>query len=219
MEAASQVIEETLVVRHPATYAKVVIIDRTTWMPSDDATPVKGSKEPSVHCLIAEVITYDDYDEPISMVPAVKHQSYDGKKKKWHTDVAYSELLPDRYMTEHKSHMPDGIPGLKQRFGKAIALYEAWLVKEGRELPIVLIADEVYPQAVNAMICRGVRTVNALAALTDAELGVLRTALEGMKLPRIASLTEKFRDKARAKLTRLGVKTEAAETPKGKKAA
>jgi hypothetical protein len=215
METVSNINEETLVVRHPATYTNVKIIDCTQWMPADDATPVKGSREMSVRCMIAEVVTYDDYDEPLSTVAAVKHQSYDAKKKKWHTDVAFSELLPDRLMTEHKQHVPGGIPGLKQRFGAAIAAYEAWLVKEGRDLPIVLIADEVYPQAINALICRGVRTVNALAVLTDTELATLRAALEAMKLPRMAGLVEKFRDKARAKLVRLGV-TPAAEIGSGR---
>lgn len=194
--------EETLVVPHPATFGAVKVMDRTDWRPADDATPVPKSREMSVRCRIVEVEILDDYGEVMSCAPAVKHQSFDAKAKKWHTDVSVSELRADRFMTEKKQN--GDIPGLKQRFGAAIAEYEAWLIKEGRDLPIVLIADQVYPQAINALICRGVKTVNALASLSDAELAVIKTALEKQRFDRMAGLVAKFRDKALAKLRGLG---------------
>lgn len=204
MENVSTIVEETATIPHPATFGEVKLLDRTQWMPSDDAIHLPKSKEMSVRCQIVEIEIYDDYGEVISAVPAVRHQAFNAKAKKWHTDLSVSELRADNYMTEKKSIGAD-IPGLKQRFGTAIAEYERWLVKEGRDLPIVLIADQVYPQAINALVWRGVKTVNALAALTDAELAVLRQALLAQKYERLSGLVEKFRDKARARLAALGV--------------
>ena len=141
-----------------------------------------------------------------------RHQGWDTKQKKWQPDKAVSELRADRYMTEKKTE-GDDVPGLKQRFGSAIAEYEQYLVKEGRELPIVLIADQVYPQAINALICLGVKTVQALASLTDAELNTLRVSLEKQKFVRMATLVAKFREKAQAKLAALGAKPAARAKP------
>lgn len=203
-QSNSPVFEETLVVPHPATYGEVKILDRTPWRLSDDLRDPNPKNKAKVQCRIVEIEVYDDYGEVMSSAPAVMHQGFDTKQKKWHADKAVSELRADRYMTEKKA---DGnhIPGLKQRFASSIAEYEQYLVKEGRDLPVVLIADEVYPEAINMLICRGVRTVNALAALSDGELGELKAALERSKFVRMAGLVPKFRDKARGKLRRLGV--------------
>lgn len=197
--------EETLVVPHPSTFGEVKVLERTQWRWADDATPVPktNGKVMSVRCRMVEIVTLDDYGEEMSCAPAVQHQGYDVKAKKWQTDLAVSELRADRYMTEKKQN--GDIPGLKQRFGSAIAEYQQWLVKEGRDLPIVLIADEVYPQAINALICRGVKTVQQLANLSDGELGALKTALEKQKFDRMASLVAKFREKAQMRLRALGI--------------
>lgn len=203
--AAPTIVEELGNAPHPATFGAVRLFDRTQWMPSDDAIRVPKSTEMSVRCQIVEIEIHDDYGEVVSCVPAVRHQAFNAKQKKWHTDVSVSELRAGHFMTEKKS-IGANIIGLKQRFGTAIAEYERWLVKEGRDLPIVLLADQVYPQAINMLRARGVLTVNALAGQTDAELAVLRQALLAQKYERLSGLVEKFRDKARGRLAALGVK-------------
>ncbi len=203
-QSTAPVFEETLVVPHPATFGEVKVIERTPWRLSDDPKDSNPKSRAKVQCRIVEIETYDDYGEVMSSAPAVMHQGFDTKQKKWHTDKAVSELRADRYMTEKKA---DGnhVPGLKQRFATAIGEYEQYLVKEGRDLPIVLIADEIYPEAINALICRGVKTVQALAVLSDKDLGVLRLSLERSKFVRMAALVNKFRDKANAKLRGFGI--------------
>lgn len=199
------IVEETLVVPHPATFEHIRQTERTPWMPSDDATQVKKSKEMSVMCCVAEIEVLDRYGEPISMMPAVIHKAWDVKKKKWQSDIACSELRPDRMMTERKS-IGGNIPGLMDvRFGKAIAAYEAWLVKEGRDLPIVLLTDMVYPQAINMLIARNVKSIQALAALTDKELDDWRQHLLAHRFERMAGIVKKFREKAQERLARHGI--------------
>jgi hypothetical protein len=212
-QSTAPVFEETLVVPHPATFGEVKVIDRTPWRLSDDPRDPNPKSKAKVQCRVVEIETYDDYGEVISSVPAIKHQGYDTKAKKWHTDLAVSELRADRYMTEKKADGND-VPGLKQRFASAIAEYEQYLVKEGRDLHIVLLADQVYPEAINALICRGVKTVNALATLSDAELGEIKAALERSKFTRMAGLVTKFREKAQGKLKALGVGADTRPTRK-----
>jgi hypothetical protein len=198
---------------HPATYAKVEVREMTEWMPSDDAKPVPKSKEMSVKCCVAEEIILDSYDGQISLKPIVKHRFYDARKKNWDKDVATTELSADRYMTIRTQTAT--IPGIKDRFGKAIDAYERRLVKDGRPLPIVLLADKVYPAAINACESMAISSIEALATSDKQTIAKLEEYLRKSGQSRIAAQVKRFQELACTRLDNLGV---VYEKPEGKSA-
>lgn len=198
---------------HPSTYAKVEVREITPWIPTDDATQVPKSKEMSTVCCMAEEIVFDEYDGELSVRPIVKHKFYDAKQKRWDRDVATTELNAERYLTVRTPTAV--IPGIMDRFGASIRAYEAALAKEGRSLPIVLLADKVYPAAINACESLQISSINALATADKAVLTKLENHLRKSGHSRYAEQVKRFQEVAQARLDSLGVSYEG----KGKKAA
>lgn len=188
---------------HPATYAKVEVRDITDWVPSDDAKPVPKSKEMSVRCRMAEEIIFDAYDGEVSVKPIVKHQFYDEKQKRWNNDIATTELTADRYLTVRTQTA--NIPGTKDRFGTAIDAYERRLVRDGRALPVVLLADKVYPVVINACESLQIDSIEALASADKPTLGKLEGYLRKNGQGRMADQLKRFQDIAKGRLEALGV--------------
>ncbi len=199
---------------HPATYAKVEVREMTAWVPTNDAKPVPKSSEMSTKCCVAEEIIYDSYDGELSLKPIVKHKFYDAKQKRWDKDVATTELSADRYMTVRTQTAT--IVGIKDRFGTAIDAYEKRLAKDGRPLPIVLLADKVYPAAVNACESIGIASIEALATADKQTVAKLEEYLKKSGQARIAAQVKRFQELACARLEALGV---AYESKSPKKAA
>lgn len=195
---------------HPSTFAKVEIREITEWMPTDDAKPVPKSNEMSTKCCVAEEVIFDSYEMEQSVRPVVLHKFYDAKQKKWNRDVASTELAADRYITVRTQTAV--IPGIKDRFGKAIDAYERRLAREGRPLPIVLLADKVYPAVINACECVQINTINAFAAADKAIIAKLDAYLRKIGQSRLADNLKAFQDRAKERLASLGIET-------GKKAA
>lgn len=208
-------LEQIADVPHPSTFAKVVIDQITDWMPSDDATPIPKSKEMSVRCCVAEQVIIDDYEMEQTRTPMIMHQFYSAKDKRWNADVATSAIRASNYMTVRTQDRVT--PGLKDRFGTAIAAYEKRLVRDSRPLPIALAADKIYPVVVNACICCEVDTVNALALADRATLGKVEGHLRKFGQQKMADNMKRFQEIARAKLESLGVAFE--DTKPAKKTA
>jgi hypothetical protein len=198
---------------HPATYANVEVREMTSWVPTDDAKPVPKSKEMSTICCVAEEIIYDSYEGQLSLKPIVKHKFYADKLKRWDKDVATTELTADRYMTVRTQTAT--IVGIKDRFGTAIDVYEKRLVKDGRPLPIVLLADKVYPAAINACESMGIASIEALATADKPLISKLEAYLTRTGQSRIASQVRRFQELAQTRLDNLGV---VYEKPEGKSA-
>jgi hypothetical protein len=198
---------------HPSSFAKVEVREMTDWIPTNDAKPVPKSDAVSTMCCMAEEIVYDGYGGEVSVKPIVKHKFYDEKQKRWDRDIATSELNADRFMTVRTPTAV--IPGLKDRFGKAIADYEKRLARDGRSLPIVLLADNVYPAAIAACESLQISTVNALASADKPLLSKLEGHLRKSGHQRMADQVKRFQEVAQARLESLGVSYEG----KGKKAA
>lgn len=190
---------------HPATYAKVEIRDHTPWMPADDAKPVPKSSEMSVRCCLAEEVISDTYGMEISVKPIVKHQFYSEKNKRWDRDIATTELTADRYMTMRTQTAV--ITGTKDRFGKAIDAYERKLADEGRALPIVLLADKVYPAVINACEAVGIASIQAFATADKPTLAKLDGFLRKAGRIREADGMKTFVDRAKERLVSLGIET------------
>lgn len=190
---------------HPATFAKVEVRELTPWIPTDDATPVPKSKEMSTLCCMAEEIVYDVYDGEVSVKPIVKHKFYNSKEKKWDRDIATTELSAERYLTIRTQTAT--IPGIKDRFGTAINAYERRLANEGRSLPIVLLADKVYPSVINACECVQINSVNALANANKATIDKLEGYLRKVGQSRMADNVKTFIERARERLASLGIDT------------
>jgi hypothetical protein len=188
---------------HPSTFAKVRIDEMTPWMPSDDAKPVPKSNNMSVICCIAEAVNLDDYDMEQNRQPIVMHRFYNEKMKRWDNDIATSALSASGYMVTRSQDRVT--PGLKDRFGTAIAAYEKRLVREGRPLPIALVADKIYPEVLNACECRGVFTVNAIASADKSTLAKVEQHLRNHGQTRHADNMKRFQQIAREKLDALGV--------------
>jgi hypothetical protein len=188
---------------HPATFAKVEIRDITDWMPTDDAKPVPKSSEMSTRCRMAEEIIYDAYDGEVSVKPIVKHQFYDEKQKRWNSDIATTELTADRYLTVRTQTA--NIPGTKDRFGRSIDAYERKLASEGRPLPVVLLADKIYPAVINACESLQIASVEALANADKATIAKLDGYLRKSGNTRMADQIKRFQDIAKARLESLGL--------------
>ena len=190
-------------VPHPSTYAKVEIREMTDWMYSDDAQPVPKSTEKSVKCCVAEEIIYDDYDMVKSCMPFVRHRYYDEKQKKWSSDIASSVLKAGNYLNNRTQDRVT--PGLKDRFGTAIAAYQNRLVRDGRDLPLVLLSDKVYPQVIDACECKEITSINALAGATKATINKVKQYLRQIGQTRMAENIEHFQEIAKSRLDELGV--------------
>jgi hypothetical protein len=188
---------------HPSTFAKVEVREMTPWMPADDAKPVPKSKEMSVRCCMAEEVVYDSYDGEVSVKPIVKHQFYSEKNKRWDRDVATTELSADRYLTARTQTAV--ITGIKDRFGSSIAQYERVLAKEGRPLPIVLLADKVYPAVINACESVQVASIQAFAAADKPTLAKIDAFLRKYGRFKEADNLKMAQDKAKERLASLGI--------------
>lgn len=188
---------------HPSTFSKIRIDEMTDWLYSDDAQPVKGTRELSVKCCIAEEVIEDDLGYEISRTPFVRHRFYDEKQKKWSVDVASSRLNADGYMTIRTQDKV--LPGLKARFGKALEAYQQRLASEGRALPIVLLADAVYPQVISSCECRGIMSINDLANAKKADLTKVEDHLRSIGQIRMADQIKTFQQRAKDRLDHLGI--------------
>lgn len=188
---------------HPSTYAKVEVREMTSWIPTDDAKPVPKSKEMSTRCCMAEEVIYDQYDGEVSVKPIVKHQFYSQKMKRWDRDVATTELSADRYLTVRTQTAV--IPGMFDRFKSSINAYERKLAADGRPLPVVLLADKVYPAVINACEALQVSTVQALAGADKPTLAKLEAFLRKSGQNRYADNLKTFVDKAKERLASLGI--------------
>lgn len=188
---------------HPSTFAKVEVREVTPWIAADDAKPVPKSKEMSVRCCMAEEVVYDSYDGEVSVKPIVKHQFYSEKNKRWDRDVATTELSADRYLTMRTQTAV--ITGIKDRFGTSIANYERVLAKEGRPLPIVLLADKVYPAVINACESVQVASIQAFAAADKPTLAKIDAFLRKYGRYKEADNLKMAQDKAKERLASLGI--------------
>lgn len=188
---------------HPSTFAKVEVREMTPWMPADDAKPVPKSKEMSVRCCMAEEVVYDSYDGEVSVKPIVKHQFYSEKNKRWDRDVATTELSADRYLTARTQTAV--ITGIKDRFGSSIAHYECVLAEKGRPLPIVLLADKVYPAVINACESVQVASIQAFAAADKPTLAKIDAFLRKYGRFKEADNLKTAQDKAKERLASLGI--------------
>jgi hypothetical protein len=208
------IMEEIQGAPHPSTHAKVEVRTITDWVWTDDAKPVPKSREMTTRCQMAEEVIYDDYDGEISVRPIVRHQFFDEKQKRWNIDVACSLLSADNYMTVRTQDRV--IPGLKDRFGTAIAGYEAIVAKRDGNLPLVLLADKVYPQVIHACKACEIRTVKELALADKPAMARIEHYLNTHGGRTFASGLKRFQDIAKAKLEGLGVTL---DDPKPRKAA
>jgi hypothetical protein len=193
---------------HPSTFAKVELREITPWIPADDAKQVPKSTEMSVRCCVAEEIIYDSYDMEQSTRPVVKHQFYSEKQKRWDRDIAVTELTADRYMTIRTQTAV--IPGIYDRFGSAIRTYERKLADDGRSIPVVLLADKVYPAVINACESVGITSVQAFAAADKPTLAKLEGFLRKVGHARHADNIKTFVERAKERLASLGVETKKA---------
>ena len=210
------VLEEIQGAPHPATHAKVEVRVVTDWMWTDDAKPVPKSHEMTTRCQMAEEVIYDEYDGELSVRPIVRHQFYDQKQKRWNTDIACTLLSADGYITVRTQDRI--IPGSKDRFGKAIVKYEEVIARRDGDLPLVLLADKVYPQVLNACKSCDVRTVKQFATADRGTIGKIEGYLNTHGGKTYATGLKRFQDIARAKLEALGVEIEDAK-PAPKKVA
>jgi hypothetical protein len=208
------IMEEIQGAPHPSTHAKVEVRVVTDWMWTDDAKPVPKSREMTTRCQIAEEVILDEYDGEVSVRPIVRHQFFDQKQKRWNMDIACSLLSADNYITVRTQDRI--IPGLKDRFGTAIAKYEDIVAKRDGNLPIVVLADKVYPQVLNACKACEVTTTKDLALADKATMARIENYLNTHGGKTFASGLKRFQDIAKAKLSGLGVEI---EEGKGKKAA
>lgn len=168
--------------------AKVLTRNLTAWRAADDS-----NKNPMgqvyVEVRISEIDELDAYDTVIRTTPIIEHRFYDDKKKKIDPDIATTPIAPELMLDQHDNQGRLVRPGLATRFKSALNEYETVLQKTGRDLPLNMLGDMMYPDLILMLRTLGIVTAQAFVAMDEDGLEKVRAALtkdgNGALAPRV----------------------------------
>ncbi len=164
---------ETLDVPHPCDVKHVKTTELTGWhssvLKSDREKQEDGDwNNDVVKGRIVENVQSDEWGEPIGEPRLLVQHRY-GTPARQSKDISATALKPFE------------IRKLKERFPGAFAEFETKILRERREIPLVLL-DSVPPEVVQVIYTMGVRTVRQFADFTEEQMAELQAKLLSHKM-------------------------------------
>lgn len=165
---------ETIDVPHPTEIKDVRVVPlNADWhnsaLKADSEKDDDGDRQFNiVKGRICEITHMDEYGEPLGEARLILQHKY-GTPTRQSKDISATAIKPDV------------VRSLKARFPTAFAEMETKLLREGRELPIVLL-DNVPPEVVQVIYAMGIRTVRQFAEFDEAQTEALVAKLQQFKM-------------------------------------
>lgn len=179
---------ETLDVPHPSDIKNVREVPLTDWyfsmLKPDSRKDDDGDRHHDVVSgRICEITHIDEFGEPLGQSKLVLQHKY-GTAQRQSKDVSVTAIKPNV------------IRDLKTRFPKAFDELEMKLLREGADLPIVLL-DNVPPEVVQVIMTMSIRTIRQFAEFDETQIETLLGKLHHHKMAARANFVLDYLQRAK----------------------